>query len=116
MRTKLNVLAKQALNEPGAAKSLHLFNVCLIELEVIKMSEKRMKDLEDEYIEDFFSELTAQLIVVGGTGGIVADFRRNGGEDMLRHCFPNGVEFRVHNRRVLKGKDDPLRKSKYPHD
>jgi len=114
MRTKLNKLAEQALNESCPKRSLELYNQCEKEMEVIQMSEKRMKDLEDRYIEDFFSELTAQLIVVGGTGGIVQDFRagRIHGEDFLRHCFPNGVELRVHNRRVLKGKDDPLRKGK----
>ena len=74
------------------------------------MSEKRMKNLENDYINNFFMELAAQLIVVGGTGHIANEFRKEGGEMFLRHCFPNGIEFKIHNRRVLKGTDDPFRK------
>lgn len=111
MRTKLNKLAEQALNESDPRKSLDLFNKARKEMEVIQMSEERFKKLQADYVEDFLQELSAHDIVVGGTGGIVREYKTQI-TALLNHLYPNGIELHIHNRRVLKGKDDPLRKGK----
>ena len=59
-----------------------------------------MKEEEDEYITNFINELTANVITVGGTGNIVDPTNISSTIKLMRHLFPNGIEFKVHNRRM----------------
>ena len=64
----------------------------------------RMKELENRYIEDLLYYLDINIKIVGGMG--VEGLRDMKIEELARHLFPNGIEFKIHNRRVVL---DPLK-------
>jgi len=71
-----------------------------------------MKNYEDKYINNLLYHLDNNIKIVGGTGlfdkegFIKQDYRNMDIEELARHLFLNGVEFKIHNRRITK---DPLR-------
>jgi hypothetical protein len=64
-----------------------------------------MKVLENGYIDNLLEDLHSHIRVVGGVG-LTEDTAKLGIEELSRHLFPNGIELRIHNRRLVP---DPLK-------
>lgn len=77
------------------------------ELKTRKVIEKKdpMVKLENDRVDNLLSDLNAHIRVVGGVG-LTEDTAKLGIEELSRHLFPNGIELRIHNRRLIP---DPLR-------
>lgn len=79
------------------------------ELKARKGVEKKETDpmivLESNYVETLLEDLNAHIRVVGGVG-LTDETMKLGIEELAGYLFPNGIELRIHNRRLVS---DPLR-------
>lgn len=81
----------------------------MTQLKTRKVVEKKevdhMLELENDHVDNLLEDLNAHIRVVGGRG-LTENLTKLGIEELSRHLFPNGVELRVHNRRLIP---DPLK-------
>ncbi len=77
----------------------------LTKTKVEKKESDYMLDLENDHIEDLLLDLSSHIRVVGGFG-LTDSLMKMNIEELTRHLFPNGIEFRIHNRRLIP---DPLK-------